>query len=132
MFESGFYTYTTIPQWGIFIGILLVVIGAVDKKDILTQIGWLSLVLVGAFTAYINLSGVLDTQPISEGVISPEITLNAIGWQTTIGSILTAFTIMLKRIKSRRYTTMAILTIAFFVIVFFQYHHFTKSITPII
>jgi hypothetical protein len=128
MFETGFYLYTAIPQWGIFVGILLVILGVVEKKNLFVQIGWIILITIGIFTLSVNLSGIPEVQYVPGEEIPPEITLKTLGWQTSIGSLLAAFAMLLKYLKSKRYKMMGILTITFFVIIFFQYYHFTKSI----
>lgn len=129
MIESGYYIYTIIPQWGIFIGIILVILGVVEKKNTIAMIGWLALFAIGIYTLSINLFYLPEIEPMQgNNGIPPEVTLKTIGWQTSIGSLLVAFTLLLKYFKSKRFTMLGILSVAFFVIIFFQYYYFIKSI----
>jgi len=130
MFENGLYLYTIVPQWGIFLGILFVVLGVAEKKAGLTLSGWIILMVIGIYTLALNFSGVPEIHPASTEGINPDVSLKALGWQTSIGSILAAFTLLLKYLKSKRYTVLGILTVAFFVIIFFQYYYLTKSLHP--
>ena len=124
MSTNPFYLYTVIPQWGIFLGIGMVILGYVEKKGKLTLAGWFTFVATGLFALGVNLFADLNPHPLPDGNMPADFQVISLGWQAGIGGVLALFTILLRQRKSKRYPVLAILTIAYAVIIFFQYNHF--------
>ena len=57
MTNAQLYLPTVLPQWGIFAGVVLLTIGYVDKRELWTFIGWITLILAGLTSLYFNLFG---------------------------------------------------------------------------
>ncbi len=55
MTEHLLYLPTVIPQWGIFLGIALVIIGYVDKKEKWAYGGWALFVATALAALWFNL-----------------------------------------------------------------------------
>lgn len=127
MSNNPFYLYTIIPQWGIFLGIGLVVFGFVEKKGKLSIAGWLTIVATGLFALGVNLFGDLNPHPLPDGNMPVDFQVIALGWQAGIAGILSLFSILLRQRKSKRYSILAILTVAYAIAVFFQYNQFIRS-----
>ena len=121
MVNSQLYLASSIPQWFIFGGVGLLTAGFVDKRIMWTRLGWISLLLAGLAAMYFNLFGGL--QPSVEPN-NPDIVINLIittGWQAAAGSLLACATLVLQHLKSKRYSILAILTVAYFILIFFLY-----------
>ena len=117
------YLPMLIPLWGIFIGIALVVIGFVDKKPAFTYSGWGLLIVVGLISLFYNLFQInpASYQENSQMRETAAILVKA-GYLNLAGSALALCSMLFYRYKNRRYLLMAILTILFFAIQFFQYY----------
>lgn len=124
MSSNPFYLYTVIPQWGLFLGIALVVFGYVEKKGPLSLAGWVVFVATGLFALGVNLFGNLHPQPQPGGTVPPDFQVIALGWQAGIAGVLALISLLLRQRKSKRYSLLAILTIIYAIAIFFQYNHF--------
>lgn len=127
MSSNPFYLYTIIPQWGIFLGVGLVVFGYVEKKGKLTLAGWFTMVATGLFALGVNLFGDLNPHPLPDGTMPVDFQVISLGWQAGIGGVLALFAILLRQRKSKRYTILAILTVAYSIAIFFQYNYFIRN-----
>jgi hypothetical protein len=117
------YLPMLIPLWGIFIGIALIIIGFVDKKHLFTYSGWSVFILTGLVSLYYNLFAInpalyLENLKMKE---TAEF-LMASGWLNVMGSGLALASLLFFYFKKKRYMVLAVLTILFFAIQFFQYY----------
>jgi hypothetical protein len=117
------YLPMLIPLWGIFIGIALIIIGFVDKKALFTYLGWSMLIAVGFVSLYCNIfqidpANLSDTGQLRETAKM----LVASGWLNVGGAILAMACLLFFHFKKKRYLLLAVLTILFFAIQFFQYY----------
>lgn len=117
------YLPMLIPLWGIFIGIALVVIGFVDKKATFTYTGWSVLVLMGLVAMYYNLV-LIDLSHYADNSQLRETAgfLKTTGWLNVAGGVLSMITLLFFHFKKKRYMLLAVLTLFFFSIQFFQYY----------
>ena len=121
MTNAQLYLPTVLPQWEIFTGMVLLTIGYVDKRELWTFIGWITLILAGLTSLYFNLFGGISAlgessvQEVAGGLIT------STGWQCAAGGILAVSSLLLFHYKSRRYSTLAILTLIYFVLIFFLF-----------
>ncbi len=121
MTNAQLYLPTALPQWGIFAGIVLLTIGYVDKRELWTVSGWIVLIFTGFAGLYFNLFGglpALSESNTQEVVVSM---ITSTGWQATTGGVLALAALLLYRYKSKRYSILAILTLIYFVLIFFLY-----------
>ncbi|MEI7421465.1 MAG: hypothetical protein WCK18_05195 [Prolixibacteraceae bacterium] len=117
------YLPMLIPLWGIFIGIALIIIGFVDKKHLFTYSGWSVFILTGLVSLYYNLFAIhpalyIENLKMKE---TAEI-LMASGWLNVMGGGLALASLLFYYFKKKRYMVLAVLTILFFAIQFFQYY----------
>ncbi len=117
------YLPMLIPMWGIFIGIALIIIGYADNKSYFTYAGWMVLVINGLISLYFNLF------EISPGHFAANTSfqetagfLKTTGWLNTTGAFLAMTSLLFFRFKKKRYMLLAVLTILFFSVLFFQYY----------
>jgi LPXTG-motif cell wall-anchored protein len=117
------YLPMLIPLWGIFIGIALVIIGFVDKKAHFTYFGWSVFIVLGLVSLYYNLFQIVPSHFTENNQLSETAALlmNA-GWLNVAGALLALATLLFFYFKRKRYLLMAILTILFFAVQFFQYY----------
>lgn len=116
------YLPTVLPQWGIFAGVVLITVGYVDKKNLLTQLGWIVLIATSLTALYFNLFGGLNTldSPIASHLIST-------GWQAAAGGLLAIAALLMLQFKKRRYALLAILALIYFTLTFFLYFQASGS-----
>jgi len=117
------YLPMLIPLWGIFIGIALIIIGIVDKKHLFTYAGWSVFILTGLVSLFYNLFEInpalyADNLPMKE---TAEYLL-ASGWLNVMGGGLALAALLFYYFRKKRYLALAVLTILFFAIQFFQYY----------
>lgn len=115
------YLPTVLPQWGIFAGVVLITIGYVDKKIILTKIGWIILIVTSVTALYFNLFGGLSTLADKNVTDSSASLLLSTGWQTVAGGVLAVISLLMLKFKKKRYSLLAILTLIYFILTFFLY-----------
>jgi hypothetical protein len=123
MLTNELYLPMLIPLWGIFIGIALVFIGFVDKKAYFTYFGWSVFIVIGLVSLYYNLFQIVPSHFTENNQLAETAALlmNA-GWLNATGSFLALASLLFFYFKRKRYLLMAILTILFFSIQFFQYY----------
>ena len=121
------YLPTVLPQWGIFAGVVLLTIGYVDKKIILTQIGWIILIVTSLTALYFNLFGGLSTLVDKNVTDSSASLLLSTGWQTAAGGVLAVISLLMLKFKKKRYSLLAILTLIYFILTFFLYAQVSGS-----
>lgn len=122
MTNAHLYLPTVLPQWGIFAGIVLITIGYVDKKDIWTRLGWIVLIATSLAALYFNLFGELNTLAEKNNPGSVASLLTSTGWQTVAGGVLAVASLIMLQLKKKRYPILAILTLVYFILIFFQYY----------
>ena len=121
MTNAQLYMPTALPQWGIFAGIVLLTVGYVDKRQLWTLLGWLVLIATGITGLYFNLFGGLPALSESNAQEVAVSMIISTGWQVAAGGLLATVALLLYRYKSKRYAVLAILTIIYFILIFFLY-----------
>ncbi len=117
------YIPMLIPLWGIFIGIALVVIGFADKKALFTYLGWGFLTAIGITSLYFNLFRI-NPAHFTENSSLRETAglLITSGWLNVAGAALALASLLFFYFRKKRYLLLAVLTILFFSVQFFQYY----------
>lgn len=121
------YLPASIPQWGIFIGVVCVIIGYIEKKERWMTAGWIILIATGLTSLAFNLFGGFTVQSDNQNEGSAITTLMAIGWQSAIGGALAAASIIFQRLKNRYFKFLAILTLIYVMLIFFQFNQLMRS-----
>jgi hypothetical protein len=127
MTGSPLYLPMLLPQWGIFAGVVLIIVGYVDKKKFWTLIGWAVLIITSLTALYFNLFGGLNTLADSNGPDSNTSLLILTGWQTVAGGVPAIVSLLMLQFKKRRYPLLAILTLIYFILTFFLYYQVSGS-----
>ena len=122
MDNAHLYLPTVLPQWGIFAGIVLITIGYVDKKEIWTRLGWIILIATGMAALYFNLFGGFSASTTTNGSDLVVALLTSTGWQTVAGGVLAIVSLLMFQFKTKRYPLLAILSIIYFILIFFLYY----------
>ena len=127
MTYSHYYLAANIPQWGIFLGIVCVIIGYIEKKDRWMTAGWMLLIVTGLTSLTFNLFGSLRIQ--NEGNISASAVsqLRATSLQSIVGGVLAAASFLFQLRKNKYFKILAILTLLYFMLVFFQFNQLMRS-----
>ena len=126
MTSAQLYLPTILPQWGIFAGVVLIIIGYVEKKDLWTRLGWMVLIATSLTALYFNLFGDLTTMSEkneSDLVVSM---LTSTAWQAVAGGALAIVSLIMLQYKKKRYALLSILTLLYFVLIFFQYYQVSR------
>ena len=122
MTNAHLYLPTVLPQWGIFAGVVLLTIGYVDKKEIWTRLGWIVLIVTGLSALYFNFFGELAALSETNESGSVASLLISTGWQTVAGGGLAVASLIMLQLKKKRYAILAVLTLVYFILIFFQYY----------
>lgn len=122
MSYNQFYLAATIPQWSIFVGIVLVIIGYIDKKEWWMTSGWIILIVTGLISLYFNLTG--NPVDLMNEKVKELITA---GWQCATGAVLAAISYLFQRRRNRYFRILGILTLLYFMLVFFQFNSIMRS-----
>lgn len=126
MTSAQLYLPTVLPQWGIFTGIVLVIVGYVEKKDLWTRLGWTVLIATSLTALYFILFGGLHAmaeQNESDAIVAM---LTSTSWQAVAGGVLAIVSLILFHYKKKRYTLLAVLTLLYFVLIFFQFYSVSR------
>ncbi|MEI6274331.1 MAG: hypothetical protein WCP08_00015 [Prolixibacteraceae bacterium] len=117
------YLPMLIPLWGIFIGIALIIIGFADKKPSFTYSGWTVLILNGLVSLYYNLFEINPAHfAANPSLLETAGFLVTTGWLNVTGSFLALSSLLFFYFRKKRYVLLAVLTILFFSVLFFQYY----------
>ena len=117
------YLPMLISLWAIFIGIALVIIGYTDKKKSFTYSGWGVLMANGLVSFYYNILQIdLSLFAANSSIRETAGFLVTAGWLNVAGAFLALLSMLFFHFKKKRYILLAILTILFFAIQFFQYY----------
>jgi hypothetical protein len=127
MNNAQIYLPTVLPQWGIFAGVILLTIGYVDKKNTLSQIGWIIFIITSLTALYFNLFGGLSALVDKNVTDSSASLLLSTGWQTVAGGVLAVISLLMLKFKKKRYSLLAILTLIYFILTFFLYAQVSGS-----
>lgn len=127
MTSTTLYFATIVPQWEIFIGVVLTIIGWTEKKELWIRSGWIILIATSLTALYFNLFGNLmalandaETGELIKQVIST-------AWQTVAGGALAIVSLILFHFKQSRYRLLATLTLLYFVLNFFLYYQVSRN-----
>ena len=117
------YLPMLIALWGTFVGIVLVVIGFVDKKPAFTYSGWGVLMVNGLISLYCNLF-LIELSHFAENsqLLETAKMMMVSGWLNVAGSALAMTAMLFYHFKWKRYLLLAVLSILFFAIQFFQFY----------
>jgi drug/metabolite transporter (DMT)-like permease len=125
MTYSQFYYPTVVPQWLIFLGVVAIIAGYVDKKEFWTRTGWIIFIIAGLTSLYFNLFGDFSAE---ENVSSAVASLKTSGWLCFTGGILAAIALFFQRTKRKNYKVLAVLILIYFMLIFFQFNHLSSSL----
>lgn len=117
------YLPMLIPLWGIFIGIALIIVGFVDKKNLFSYAGWSVFMLTGLVSLYYNLFEInpavySDNLPMKD---TAELLVTT-GWLNVMGGALALAALLFQYFRRKRYVILAVWTLLFFAVQFFQYY----------
>ena len=127
MTNTYLYLPTTLPQWEIFLGIALITMGYIEKKAVLTRLGWIVLMITGLTALYFNLFGELTSLADSQQQNNINSLLVTTMWQAVAGGVLSGFSFLLFHYQKKRYPVLAVLTIIYFVLIFFLYYQVSQG-----
>ena len=127
MTNTHLYLASTLPQWEIFLGIALITMGYIEKKSIFSSLGWIVLMITGLTALYFNLFGDLTSLIDSQQQSNIKSLLVSTSWQAVAGGVLAGFSFLLFHYKKKRYPVLAILTIIYFVLIFFLYYQVSQG-----
>ena len=125
------YLLLTIPQWIIFVSIVVIFYGWIENKKVFWEIGAFSLVLLGAFALYALLSKLVSPDIfISEDELNQEVLdmseipralhMVPIYWGLTLNGILSLITFISEMKKNKHYKWLTVVTILFCLAIFFM------------
>ena len=127
MTSPHLYLATTLPQWEIFLGIALITMGYIEKKSIWTWLGWGVLITTGLTALYFILFGELASLTDSQVQNHISSLLIATSWQAVAGGALAVVSLLMFHFKKKRYNILTVLTVIYFVLIFFLYYQVSQG-----
>ena len=128
MAGSQLYLPSTLPQWEIFAGFVLFIIGYVDKKNLWTRLGWILLIITGLTALYFNLSWHYEISGKDESNAVWDM-LKMASWQAVAGGVLAMVSLLMFNYNKKRYRLLSILTLVYFVLTFILFYQISRKLS---
>lgn len=116
MISNSMLYLTSISQWGLFLGIGLILFGWIEKREQLILAGQLAFLLIGILTAWILLTDQIPVPTAMEGIISKEVRVMAYFKALAWFSVLNVVSLLLKLFKLR-FHKMSLYFLLFFALI---------------
>jgi hypothetical protein len=111
---------TSISQWGLFLGIALIIFGWVEKREKLILSGQLVFILIGIMAAWILLNNLIYVPEITDNNIPKQLKVIAYFKGVTAFMGLTIISILLKSFKLRFHKASVFILLFFALALFFM------------
>lgn len=111
---------TSISQWGLFMGIALIIFGWVEKREKLILAGQMVFILIGIMAAWIILNNLIYVPEITENNIPKQLKVLAYFKGVTAFMGLTVISILLKLFKLRFHKASIFILLFFALALFFM------------
>lgn len=111
---------TSISQWGLFLGIALIIFGWVEKREKLILSGQLVFILIGIMAAWILLNNLIYVPEITDNNIPKQLKVLAYFKGVTAFMGLTVISILLKSFKLRFHKASVFILLFFALALFFM------------
>lgn len=111
---------TSISQWGLFLGIALIIFGWVEKREKLILSGQLVFILIGIMAAWILLNNLIYVPEITDNNIPKQLKVLAYFKGVTAFMGLTVISILLKSFKLRFHKASVFILLFFALVLFFM------------
>lgn len=127
MGQNLLLTFTSSLQIGLFGGMVLILLGWIEKKEIYTDIGRYLFLALGVFAVWVLMSGQIQVPKIIDNNIPKEIRMIALlnGIVICSGIVLLSIILKILKIKYYRITTVVIFVFALFL--FFTLYNLQKG-----
>lgn len=109
-------TFTSTTQWGLFLGVALIIFGWVEKKPSFADYGRYAFILLGIYALWIIYSGQITVPPPVDGQLSKEAQILAFfkGIVVLGGLSVIATALKLFKIKYHQFVTIGLILWALF------------------
>jgi hypothetical protein len=111
---------TSISQWGLFLGIALIIFGWVEKREKLILSGQLVFIFIGIMAAWILLNNLIYVPEITDNNIPKQLKVLAHFKGVTAFMGLTVISILLKSFKLRFHKASVFILLFFALALFFM------------
>jgi len=101
--------------------------GYIEKKSIWTWLGWGVLITTGLTALYFILFGELASLTDSQVQNHISSLLIATSWQAVAGGALAVVSLLMFHFKKKRYNILTVLTVIYFVLIFFLYYQVSQG-----
>lgn len=111
---------TSISQWGLFMGIALIIFGWVEKREKLILAGQLVFIFIGIMAAWILLNNLIYVPEITDNNIPKQLKVLAYFKGVTAFMGITVISILLKLFKLRFHKASVFILLFFALVLFFM------------
>jgi hypothetical protein len=111
---------TSISQWGLFMGIALIIFGWVEKREKLILAGQLVFIFLGTMAAWILLNNLIYVPEITDNNIPKQLKVLAYFKSVTAFMGLTVISILLTLFKIRFHRVSVFILLFFALVLFFM------------
>jgi len=120
MISTNLLSLTSISQWGLFLGIVFIIYGWLEKKDKLIITGQLIFLLIGFLATWILLTDQIYITETPNGIISKQAKLLAFFRGYLWFSTLNINSLLQKQFKLHYQKTIVVILLLFALLLFFM------------
>lgn len=120
MISNSLLGLTSISQWGLFLGIVSILFGWVEKRERYIVVGQLAFLLIGFLALWILLTNVIYVPEITNGTIPKQMKILAFFKGVALFMGLTVVSLLLKFFKLRFQKASLIILLFFALMLFFM------------
>ncbi|MDP2890695.1 MAG: hypothetical protein Q8P34_17240 [Bacteroidota bacterium] len=120
MISNYLLSLTSISQWGLFLGIALIIFGWIEKREKLILAGQLVFIFLGIMAAWIILNNQIYVPEITDNNIPKQLKVLAYFKGVTAFIVLTVISILLKLFKLRFHKVSVFILLFFALVLFFM------------
>lgn len=125
MVSGSMLLYTSISQWGLFLGIALIIFGWIEKRNLLVLVGQFAFLALGLLGLWIILTHPMPTQAAADLELTKAFRTRGYFKGTAFFMILATLSLVLElfKVKYRKYLVYALVLFAlmlFFMVVSIQ------------
>lgn len=120
MISNSMLSLTSISQWGLFLGIVSILFGWVEKRERYIVVGQLAFLLIGFLSVWILLTNLICVPEITNGNIPKQLRVLAYFKGVALFMGLTVVSILLKLFKLRFQKASLIILLFFALVLFFM------------
>ena len=125
--STNLLSLTSFSQWGLFLGIVFIIYGWLEKKDKFILAGQLTFLAIGILALWILLTDQIVATDTVDGVISKQTKVRGFFKGYLWFSVLNVITLLMKAFKLRYQKTVIVVLLLFALFLFFMVYNIMQT-----